>query len=130
MKFTKNHEWIKKEGEYAYIGITDYAQKQLGDIVYVELAEEDFVLQQGDVLCAVESVKTAAEVYMPVSGRVVEANHELEDAPEKLNENPYDAFLAKITMDDESEYDELMTEEEYNKFLESEEEQNEIHTGN
>jgi glycine cleavage system H protein len=122
MKFTKNHEWIKKEGEYAYIGITDYAQKQLGDIVYVELAEEDFVLQQGDVLCAVESVKTAAEVYMPVSGRVVEANHELEDAPEKLNENPYDAFLAKITMDDESEYDELMNEEEYNKFLESEEE--------
>ena len=120
MKFTKNHEWIKKEGKYAYIGITDYAQQQLGDIVYVDLAEEDLVLQQGDVLCAVESVKTAAEVFMPVSGRVIEANHELEEAPEKINENPYEAYLAKITIDDETELDELMTEDEYNQFLESE----------
>jgi glycine cleavage system H protein len=120
MKFTKDHEWIKKEGKYAYIGITDYAQQQLGDIVYVDLAEEDLVLQQGDVLCAVESVKTAAEVFMPVSGRVIEANHELEESPEKINENPYEAYLAKITIDDETELDELMTEEEYNEFLESE----------
>lgn len=120
MKFTKDHEWVRKEGNFAYIGITDYAQQQLGDIVYVELAEEDLILQQGDVLCAVESVKTAAEVYMPVSGRVIEANPELEDAPEKLNENPYDAYLAKITIDDESELEELLTEEEYNDFLESE----------
>lgn len=120
MKFTKDHEWIKKEGKYAYIGITDYAQQQLGDIVYVDLAEEDLVLQQGDVLCAVESVKTAAEVFMPVSGRVIEANHELEEAPEKINENPYEAYLAKITIDDETELDDLMTEEEYNEFLESE----------
>jgi glycine cleavage system H protein len=120
MKFTKDHEWIKKEGKYAYIGITDYAQQQLGDIVYVDLAEEDLALQQGDVLCAVESVKTAAEVFMPVSGRVIEANHELEEAPEKINENPYEAYLAKITIDDETELDDLMTEEEYNEFLESE----------
>lgn len=120
MKFTKDHEWIRKEGNYAYIGITDYAQQQLGDIVYVELAEENLILQQGDVLCAVESVKTAAEVYMPISGRVVAANTELEDTPEKLNENPYEAFLAKVTIDDESELDELLTEEEYNIFLESE----------
>ncbi|HOD92674.1 MAG TPA: glycine cleavage system protein GcvH [Clostridia bacterium] len=120
MKFTKNHEWIKKEGKYAYIGITDYAQQQLGDIVYVDLAEEDLVLQQGDVLCAVESVKTAAEVFMPVSGMVVEVNHDLEEAPEKINESPYEAYLAKITIDDESELDGLMTEDEYNEFLESE----------
>ncbi|OQB51288.1 MAG: Glycine cleavage system H protein [Firmicutes bacterium ADurb.Bin146] len=120
MKFTKNHEWIKKESKYAYIGITDYAQQQLGDIVYVDLAEEDLVLQQGDVLCAVESVKTAAEVFMPVSGMVVEVNHDLEEAPEKINESPYEAYLAKITIDDESELDGLMTEDEYNEFLESE----------
>lgn len=120
MKFTKDHEWIRKEGNYAYIGITDYAQQQLGDIVYVELAEENLILQQGDVLCAIESVKTAAEVYMPISGRVISANTELEDAPEKLNENPYEAYLAKVTIDDESELDELLTEEEYNIFLESE----------
>ena len=120
MKFTKDHEWIRKEGNYAYIGITDYAQQQLGDIVYVELAEENLILQQGDVLCAIESVKTAAEVYMPISGRVISANTELEDAPEKLNENPYEAYLAKVTIDDEAELDELLTEEEYNIFLESE----------
>ncbi|HNZ41292.1 MAG TPA: glycine cleavage system protein GcvH [Clostridia bacterium] len=120
MRFTRDHEWIKKEGKYAYIGITDYAQQQLGDIVYVELAEEDLVLQQGDVLCAIESVKTAAEVYMPVSGTVIEANAELEDAPEKINEDPYGTYLAKIIIDDESELNDLMTEDEYNEFLESE----------
>jgi glycine cleavage system H protein len=120
MKFTKDHEWIKKEGNVAYVGITDYAQQQLGDIVYVEMAEENMVLQKGDVLCAVESVKTAAEVYMPVSGRVLESNSELEDAPEKVNESPYEAYLAKIAYDDESEFDELMTEDEYTEFVESE----------
>lgn len=120
MKFTKDHEWIKKEGSVAYVGITDYAQHQLGDIVYVEMAEENMVLQKGDVLCAVESVKTAAEVYMPVSGRVLAGNSELEDAPEKVNESPYEAYLAKIAYDDESEFDELMTEDEYTEFVESE----------
>ncbi|MFA7672799.1 MAG: glycine cleavage system protein GcvH [Clostridia bacterium] len=120
MKFTKDHEWIKKEGSVAYVGITDYAQQQLGDIVYVEMAEENMVLQKGDVLCAVESVKTAAEVYMPVSGRVLQGNSELEDAPEKVNESPYEAYLAKIAYDDESEFDELMTEDEYTEFVESE----------
>jgi glycine cleavage system H protein len=120
MKFTKDHEWIKKEGSVAYVGITDYAQQQLGDIVYVEMAEENMVLEKGDVLCAVESVKTAAEVYMPVSGRVLASNSELEDAPEKVNESPYEAYLAKISYDDESEFDELMTEDEYTEFVESE----------
>ncbi len=121
MKFTKDHEWIRKDGKFAYIGITDYAQDQLGDIVYVEAAEQDAVLSKGDVLCTIESVKTAAEVYMPLDGTVVEGNPELEDSPELLNENPYETYLAKVILDDDSELDDLMTEEEYNDFLESEE---------
>src|SRR5690554_4034382 len=92
LRYSKDHEWIKVEGNRAYIGITDYAQDELGDIVFVELPEVGAELNAGEVLGAVESVKAASDIYVPVSGTVVEVNEELEDSPEKVNETPYDAW--------------------------------------
>ncbi len=120
LKYSKEHEWVKLEGNRAYIGITDYAQDALGDIVFVELPEEGAELEAGDVLGAVESVKAASDIYAPVSGKVVEVNEELEDAPEKINEEPYEAWIAVLEISDSSELEDLLSAEEYEKLCEEE----------
>lgn len=116
--YSKEHEWIKVEGDKAYIGITDYAQHSLGDIVYVELPEVDSGFAQNDVLGVVESVKAASDIYTPVSCRILAVNQALEDNPELLNEDPYNNYIAEIELTNLSELDDLMTDSEYQKYCE------------
>ncbi len=119
--YTKTHEWAQVlEDGTVLVGITDYAQKELGDLAYVELPEVGKEVNKGDVLCEVESVKAVSEVYAPVGGKVVEVNGELEDSPELLNEDPYEHWIAKIEPTNlEEELKELMDAEAYAKYLES-----------
>ena len=111
--YTKDHEWIKVEGEKAYVGITDYAQHALGDIVFVELAEVDTALSAGDAFGAVESVKAASDVYIAVSGTVIETNEAVVDDPSLLNQDAYANWMICVTISDKSELDGLMNEEQY-----------------
>lgn len=123
LKYTKNDEWIRVEGEIGTIGITDFAQDQLSDIVYVEvvLAEGDSA-SAGDSCATVESVKAAADVYLPASGTVTEVNEALADTPEKVNSDPYgDAWMVKIELSDPSELDGLMDAAAYKEFCEGRE---------
>ena len=121
IKFTKTHEWVKIEGDIAVIGITDPAQSELGDIVFVELRSAGDKIKSKDQFVTVESTKAAAEVYTPVSGEVVEINSELTDKPQLINESPYDkGWIAKVKMSDTNEISELMDEDSYNKFVEEE----------
>jgi glycine cleavage system H protein len=119
--YSEDHEWVKVDGNKALIGITDYAQHALGEIVYVELPEMDTEYKAGDVFCVIESVKAAADTFTPVSGKVVEVNEELEDSPQLLNEGPFDNWIVAIEMDDPSELENLMDEEAYKIFCEKEE---------
>ncbi|MDD4752378.1 MAG: glycine cleavage system protein GcvH [Desulfitobacteriaceae bacterium] len=116
LKYTKEHEWIRVEGNKAYIGITDYAQRHLGDIVFVELPEVDDEFNAGDTLGTVESVKAVSDVYTQISGQVVEINEELLDNPGMMNKEPYESWLACIEFTDTSELDQLMDAEDYKKF--------------
>ncbi len=118
--YSEDHEWVKVEGEEAYIGITDFAQNQLGDIVYVELPEIDDELEKEDDFSAVESVKAASDIYIPVSGKVIEVNEDLLDSPELLNSDPFDSWIIKIELEDKSELDDLMSSEEYEEFTSEE----------
>jgi len=118
--YTEDHEWLKVEGDEAYIGLADYAQDQLGDIVYVELPEIDDEYEKEEAFSAVESVKAAADVYMPVDGKILEVNEELLDDPGLLNQDPYENWIVKIEIADKSQLDDLMTSEEYEKFLDEE----------
>lgn len=118
--YSEDHEWVKVEGEEAYVGITDFAQSQLGDIVYVELPEVDDDLEQEDDFSAVESVKAASDVYMPVSGKVLEVNEDLLDSPELLNSDPFDSWIVKVELTDKSQLDDLMSSEEYEEFTSEE----------
>lgn len=115
--YSNDHEWVKVEGDEAFIGISDFAQDSLGDIVYVELPEVDDELAKEDSFSAVESVKAAADIYIPVSGKVVAVNEALEDDPALLNANPYENWIIKVALTDKAELDELMTSEDYEKFL-------------
>ena len=124
LKYTENDEWIKIEGNTGTIGISDYAQEQLSDIVFVEvIAEQGETLQKGAACATVESVKAAADVYMPVSGKIVAVNdEELPDAPELINTDPYgEAWMLKIEISDPSELDGLMNAEAYKNFCEERE---------
>lgn len=118
--YSEDHEWVRVEGKMAYIGISDYAQHEMGDIVYVELPDEDDEFEKGDSLGAIESVKAASDVLIPVSGRVVEINDELEDAPEKVNEDAFEAWLIKVELSDDAELADLMNAEAYEAFIKSE----------
>ena len=119
LKFTKDHEWIKVEGDTATVGISDYAQKQLGDVVFVELPEVGREVSSGDELAVVESVKAASEVYAPVSGEVTEVNEDLEGAPETVNAAPTgDGWFVKMTLSDTGELDALMDEAAYTEYCE------------
>lgn len=121
LKYSKEHEWVRVEGDTAYIGITDYAQHSLGEIVYVELPEEGAQLSAGDALSAIDSVKAASDVYAPVSGNVVKVNEALSDAPGSINSDPYGSWIAAIKMDDASEADGLLDAKAYEEFCASEE---------
>lgn len=114
--YSKNHEWVKVEGDKAYVGITDYAQHSLGDIVYAELPDVDTFLNAGDTLGTVESVKAASDVYCPISGKVIEVNQSVADDPSLLNSDPYENWMICVEMNDPSELDELMSPEEYSDF--------------
>ncbi|WP_300410678.1 glycine cleavage system protein GcvH [Lagierella sp.] len=115
--YTKDHEWVKVDGDIAEIGVCDYAQNNLGDIVYVDLPDEDDEVEVEEEIASVESVKAAAEVMSPVSGTVVEVNEELDDDPALLNKAPYEAWICKIEMSDKSELDNLMSDAEYEEFV-------------
>ncbi|MGT2397615.1 glycine cleavage system protein GcvH [Staphylococcus aureus] len=118
LKYSKEHEWVKVEGNVATIGITEYAQSELGDIVFVELPETDDEINEGDRFGSVESVKTVSELYAPISGKVVEVNEELEDSPEFVNESPYQkAWMVKREISDESQAEALLTAEKYSEMI-------------
>ncbi|EGQ4044273.1 glycine cleavage system protein GcvH [Staphylococcus pseudintermedius] len=118
LKYSKDHEWVKVEGNTAIIGITDFAQSELGDIVFVELPEVEDELTEGETFGSVESVKTVSELYSPVSGKVVAVNENLEDAPEAVNESPYEeAWMVKVELKDESELDALLDAAGYEKMI-------------
>ncbi|KFG67339.1 MULTISPECIES: glycine cleavage system protein GcvH [Microvirga] len=119
-RYTKDHEYIRVEGDAGIVGISDYAQGQLGDVVFVELPSVGKTLSKGDEAAVVESVKAASEVYAPVSGEVVEVNSELEASPGTVNEDPAGrGWFMKIRLTNESELDGLMTEEQYGEFVKS-----------
>lgn len=118
LRYTKDHEWIKVEGDVAFVGITDHAQHAMGDIVYVELPEVDAEIEAHGDLCVVESVKGANDVFCPASGKVVEINEALDDSPELLNQDAYANWIAKIELKDASELDSLLTPEDYAKLVE------------
>lgn len=119
LRYTEDHEWVKlTDGEVQY-GITDYAQEELGDIVYIELPEVGEEVEKGDMIGVVESVKTVSDLYAPISGTIKEVNESLEAAPETINEDPYgDGWIVTIEYEDKSEYEELMDAEEFKRHIE------------
>ncbi|MBN2349867.1 MAG: glycine cleavage system protein GcvH [Bacteroidales bacterium] len=120
LKYTKDHEWIRVDGEEALIGITDYAQGELGDIVFIEIETEGEDLEKGEVFGTIEAVKTVSDLFMPVTGKVIEINPELEDAPDLVNKDPFGkGWLIKINIVDAGELDDLLDADSYNKLLES-----------
>lgn len=118
LKYTSDHEWVKVDGEIATIGITDFAQGELGDIVYVEVDTLDETLDKEEVFGTVEAVKTVSDLFMPISGEILEFNESLETNPEKVNDNPYeDGWMIKIKISDSSELDELLSPEDYENTI-------------
>lgn len=115
--YSEDHEWVKVEGDEAYIGITDFAQHQLGDIVYVELPEIDDELEKEDSFAALESVKAASDSYMPVDGKVTEVNEDLLDNPELLNSDSYQNWIIKVELSDKSQLEDLMSSGEYEEYI-------------
>jgi glycine cleavage system H protein len=121
LRYTKEHEWIGLEGDLATVGITDHAQEELGDIVYVELPKPGAKLEKGKTLGSVESVKAVSDIYVPVSGEVVEVNETLADAPEKINKDPHgDAWLVKIRMTAPGDVNDLLSAAEYEAYIAAE----------
>lgn len=119
LKYAEDHEWVRVEDDVAIVGITDYAQSQLGDIVFLDITTEGETLDKDEVFGAVEAVKTVSDLYMPASGKVIEFNEALNDAPETVNQDPYgEGWIIKIKMNDPSELDSLMSAEEYNQMVE------------
>jgi glycine cleavage system H protein len=119
LQYTRSHEWVRTEGDTATVGITDYAQDELGDIVFVELPEEGATFGAGDSFGTVESVKAVSDIYAPVGGEVVKVNEALNDSPEKINEDPYgDGWIIKLRVSDEGD---LLSASDYEQLLEEEE---------
>ncbi len=118
LKYSKDHEWIRVEGDEAYVGITAFAQGELGDIVFIDVDTEGETLAQDDVFGSIEAVKTVSDLFLPVAGEVLEINEALEDAPEKVNEDPYgEGWIVKIKMSDPSELESLMDAAAYQEHL-------------
>lgn len=119
LKYTSDHEWIKVDGETAYVGITDYAQKELGDIVFIEVETEGETLDKGETFGTIEAVKTVSDMYMPLAGEVKEFNEELEDQPELVNKDPYgNGWIIKVKLTDKSHLDDLLDAEAYKQIIE------------
>ncbi len=118
LKYTKDHEWVKVEGDIAIIGITDYAQGELGDIVFVDVDTVDEDLNEGDVFGSVEAVKTVSDLFLPIQGTVLEVNAELEDQPELLNTDPYGkGWIIKLKISDSADFAKLLSAEEYQEVV-------------
>ncbi|RZK13676.1 MAG: glycine cleavage system protein GcvH [Flavobacterium sp.] len=118
LKYTKDHEWVKVEGNEAYIGITDFAQKELGDIVYVDINSVGSEVAKEEVFGTVEAVKTVSDLFMPVTGSVLEVNAELNDNPELVNSDPYGkGWMVKVSLSDLAEVEELLTAEAYQSLV-------------
>ena len=118
LKYTKDHEWIEINGNTATVGITDYAQGALGDIVYVEVETVDESLKREEVFGSVEAVKTVSDLFIPVSGKVIEVNQKIEDSPEIINEDPYgDGWIIKMEIDDDNELNDLLDADAYAKLI-------------
>ncbi len=120
LKYTREHEWVKIDGDVVTIGITDFAQSELGDIVYVELPEADSEFDGDESFSTIESVKAASDIFMPVAGTVVEVNGDLEDNAAYINENPYGSWIVKVKVNDEDDLDSLLSAREYREFCEKE----------
>jgi len=121
LKYTEEHEWVKVEGEIGIVGITDFAQNELSDIVYVELPEVGKNIKKGEVIATVEAVKTVADVYSPISGEIVEVNEKLKDEPSIINNDPYgEGWIAKIKMEKPEEVNGLLDHTAYKKLVEEE----------
>jgi glycine cleavage system H protein len=118
LKYTKDHEWVKIEGNTAIVGITEFAQSELGDIVFVEIDTEDEALEKEEVFGTIEAVKTVSDLYMPLSGKIIEVNENLESQPELVNKEPYDGgWMIKIEIKDMAETDTLISAEEYQSLI-------------
>ncbi|HDR51196.1 MAG TPA: glycine cleavage system protein GcvH [Mariniphaga anaerophila] len=120
LKYTEDHEWVRVEGDTATVGITDFAQSELGDVVFVEIETEGEELDKGETFGTVEAVKTVSDLFMPVGGEVVEVNEALADEPELVNKDPYGkGWMVKIKVGDTSELDDLMSADDYKKMIEA-----------
>lgn len=118
LKFTKDHEWIRVEGNEAFIGVTDFAQGELGDIVFIEVETEGETLDREEVFGTIEAVKTVSDMFMPLSGEVLEFNEKLEDAPDLVNSDPYgDGWIIKVNIAEASELEDLLTADQYKELL-------------
>ena len=118
LKYSSDHEWVRVEGSEAYVGITDFAQDELGDIVYVDVSSEGETLDKGEVFGSIEAVKTVSDLLMPVGGEVLELNAELDDAPDLVNKDPYgEGWIIKVAIADEEELSDLMTAAAYKEFI-------------
>ena len=119
LKYTKEHEWLRVEGSSVFIGITDYAQSELGEIVFVEVETVGETLSSGDIFGTIEAVKTVSDLYLPIDGEILEFNQELEDAPEQINDDPYGkGCIIKVAASDISQVESLLSAEEYKKLTE------------
>lgn len=118
LKYTKDHEWVSLEGEIATVGITDFAQKELGDIVYVEVETLDQTLSKDEVFGTVEAVKTVSDLFLPLSGEIIEFNETLETTPEQVNSDPYgNGWMVKVKVSDTAEFEELLTSDQYKVLI-------------
>lgn len=114
LKYSKDHEWVRVEGNEAYIGISDFAQSELGEIVFVDIDTEGETVDKGEIFGSIEAVKTVSDLIMPITGEVLEVNPKLEDEPELVNNDPYgNGWIVKVTLDDESELDDLLSSKDY-----------------
>lgn len=118
LKYTKDHEWVRVEGDIAVVGITDFAQGELGDIVYVEVETLDETLDKDEVFGTVEAVKTVSDLFLPLSGEIIEFNESLEDAPEQVNSDPYgEGWMIKVKISDTAEMEGLLSDEQYKELV-------------
>lgn len=125
-KYTSSHEWVRVEGKIAYVGITDHAQEQLGDLTFIEMPHVGESFEQGDECAVIESVKAASDIYAPISGEIDAVNEELESTPETVNDDPYDAgWIFRLRKFNADEFDSLLTADEYEERLGEEEEEEE-----
>lgn len=118
VNYSSDHEWVRVEGNEAYVGITDFAQDELGEIVYVDVTSEGETLSQGEVFGSIEAVKTVSDLMMPLSGEILEVNTKLEDAPELVNQDPFgEGWIIRVALKDSGELDQLMSASAYKKFI-------------